>query len=63
MRMLGNQNSMPMNSGNHHATSFSSQKSLHHVPMSGQKHHPNQGGKTNINNRIVPISKVGLSLG
>lgn len=60
MRMLHNQNSMPMN---HHATSFSSQKSLHHTPMSAQKHHANQGGKSNINNRIVPISKVGLSLG
>lgn len=29
----------------------------------GQKHHTGSGAKMNINNRIVPISKVGVSLG
>lgn len=36
-------------------------KSLQH--LMGQKHHAASSGKMNINNRIVPISKVGVSLG
>jgi hypothetical protein len=36
-------------------------KSLQH--LLAQKQHGTSTGKANINNRIVPVSKVGVSLG
>lgn len=51
----------PMALQSPHPAGMANSKALHQ--QMGPKHHTGSTGKMNINNRIVPISKVGVSLG